>query len=253
LIAVQEFRAFMDDGGYQKKVFWSKEGWSFRSSTRTERPMDWDEQLLFPNCPVTGVSWYEAQAFCTWATLLHRKAGLVYTLPSEAQWEYALRRNIPPGRRFLWGDHLQDGDKAEANWDGCRLRKKSPVGMFADSDSPDGISDMIGNVEEWCADAWIPSHVGRPPDGSSVTNPGENRRVVRGGSTIRVLRLCRPTYRSRTAAQKRYHTIGFRPVRTRLGIPAGRHPAPALNAATASSEGRDMASPAQSAKGADAG
>lgn len=214
-VTVEEYKLFISDDGYVTRDYWTDNAWNWCSENDIKTPGDWEDQLLFPNCPITAISWFEAIAYCQWLTLKN-SSGYIFRLPSETEWEYAVRRGIPSGQRFGWGNILKEGDNAEANWAGCNLRKKSPIGMFPESNTVDGLTDMIGNVEEWCADSWSPSHIGYPEDGTPRVDQYEHRKVVRGGSTIRYLRLCRPTYRSRTSIVKRYHTIGFRPVRIKI-------------------------------------
>lgn len=216
-IIVQEFKEFISDGGYQDSghIFWTEEGWQWRCENEFLAPLDWEEQLLAPNCPVTGISWFEANAYCSWLTSKELREA-VYRLPSEAEWEYAARRGLPPGQRFPWGNSVTPGDKIEANFAWSGLRKKTPVGMFTKCITADGVVDMFGNVEEWCADSWSPDHTHRPKNGKAWRDESVRWRVVRGGSTIRFARLCRPTYRSRIYKDKRYHPVGFRPVRVRV-------------------------------------
>jgi len=212
-ITVQEFEEFVADDGYSQQKLWSVEGWHWHYENNIKAPGDWEEQLLSPNCPVTAISRFEAEAYCRWLTLKASRQDMVYRLPIEAEWEYAARYKVPDGQRFSWGNELNLGDGAEANWAGCNLRKKTPVGMFPKSNTADGIADMIGNVEEWCSDSWSPDHTGYSRDGSVRINECEPRAVVRGGSAIRFSRLCRPTYRSRIFKNRRYNPVGFRPVR----------------------------------------
>jgi formylglycine-generating enzyme required for sulfatase activity len=214
LITVKEFDMFVSDGGYAAaREFWTPDGWEWRLKNNINAPKDWYRQLSFQNCPVSGISWFEAVAYCRWLTSNDLR-NMVYRLPSEAEWEYAARRGLPSNQRFPWGNNLSKGELSEANWDGCNLRKKTPVGMFHKSNTWDGISDMIGNVEEWCADSWSETHLDSPKNGLPRVTPTERGCVVRGGSTIRVSRLCRLTYRSRCIKDNRYETIGFRPVRS---------------------------------------
>jgi formylglycine-generating enzyme required for sulfatase activity len=213
-VTVLEYEAFIRDRGYVTEEFWSRHGWRWRLATDVRSPSDWQEQRHLPNCPVTAVSWFEADAYCNWLQAkLYPRGDVLVRLSSEAQWEYAVRLRIPVGRRFEWGNQLSEGAAAEANWAGCDLRRATPVGMFPPSTTSLGIVDAIGNVEEWCEDRWKADHEGRPQDGRPRQADGEARYVVKGGSTIRFLRLCRPTYRSRCLGDKRYRTIGFRPIR----------------------------------------
>lgn len=211
-ITVQEFEPFMDEG-YQNQKFWTLEGWAWVQKEKINLPLDWDEQKLSPNCPITGTSWYEADAYCNWLTT-NDQLGYVYHLPSEAEWEYVAKRELKPGQHFPWGNNISIGDKVETNFAWSGLRKKTPIGMFWKCVTIDGIFDMFGNVEEWCADKWTPDHQNYPNGDLELKEKGENpRMVVKGGSTIRFSRLCRPTYRSRIRSQSRYPVVGFRPIR----------------------------------------
>lgn len=212
-ITVEEFVRFVDDSGYDEtaKDFWSREGWQWRSRENVSAPKNIETQISTPNCPVTSVSWFEAEAYANWLTANDPRS-MLYRLPSEAEWEFAARHGSW-NTRFPWGNSISSGDIAEANWVGCNIGKVTPVGIFPKSNTPDEITDMIGNVEEWCADSWSNGHRGYPKDGSPRIVPSEEKKVVRGGSTIRVSRLCRPTYRSRCKQENRYGTIGFRLVR----------------------------------------
>jgi len=211
---IHEYQQFIQSEGYHNSALWCQDGWNWRVDNKIYSPANWDNQLLYPNCPVTSISWFEANAYCKWLTLTRTKQGYLYRLPCEAEWEFVARKGIPSTQRFPWGNTINEGDEAELNWGGCNLRKKSPVGMFPLSNSTDGVADMFGNVEEWCGDCWTLSHSDYPRNGVLRNIPGESRKVVRGGSTIRYMRLCRPTYRSKTYAYQRYQTIGFRVVRT---------------------------------------
>lgn len=210
-ITVSEYSEFVQDGGYETLAadLWSTEGWSWKTSLEVVAPLDWADQQTLPNAPVTGVSWFEAMAFAAWLSERESSSELCCRLPSEAQWEFAACRDVPPDRQFPWGSRMTLGSGAEANWAGCFLRHKSPVGMFPKSTTRDGVTDLFGNVEEWCRDHWDSA---APPEWRSDPSSDLHHRVVRGGSTIRFSRLCRPSYRSRILADHRYHTVGFRPV-----------------------------------------
>lgn len=220
-ITVKEFELFISDGGYDDdaREFWLQDGKEWRSKNEIYTPRDWDRQLSFPNCPVSGISWFEAVAYCRWLTSNNELRNVVYQyrLPSEAEWEYAARHGLPSEQRFPWGNDLNEGELSEANWVGCNLHRKTPVGMFPKSNTRDSIADMIGNVEEWCADSWCDTHENYPKNGMPRWISTESGCVVRGGSTIRVSRLCRLAHRSRCNKDGRYETIGFRPVRVLMG------------------------------------
>ena len=76
------FRAFVDDGGYQKQELWSEEGWAWLSQQDVASlPVQCEGEEL-PDHPRVCVTWYEAEAYARW------RGG---RLPTEAEWEYAAR------------------------------------------------------------------------------------------------------------------------------------------------------------------
>lgn len=124
-----------------------------------------DRQIFLDRLPVSGVTWFDADAFC-------RHQGK--RLPSEAEWEKAARGT--EGREFPWGDvwnpeAINAGDNTQ--WeDGI-----APVGTYPGSQSPYGVFDMAGNVWEWVADGYAayPGNIEPDPDF------GSNKKVLRGG------------------------------------------------------------------------
>lgn len=128
--------------------------------------------------PVSGVTWYEAVAYCEW---LSEQSGRTYQLPSEAQWEKSARGT--EGNRFPWGDEMQP---QRCNTD---LKQITPIDAFP-AQSPYGCYDMVGNVREWCSTLWGSSprepdpHLRYPwaDDGrDDLTAAWTTRRVFRGG------------------------------------------------------------------------
>ena len=128
--------------------------------------------------PVGNVTWNDAVEFCNW---LGKKDGQKYSLPTEAQWEFACRA----GSESTWhfGDDkskLQDYD-----WIGpwCD-RKPKRVGQMLPNGF--GIYDLYGNVGEWCLDWHTNGFYGSSPTNDpSVTSPDtwpSNSREVRGGN-----------------------------------------------------------------------
>jgi formylglycine-generating enzyme required for sulfatase activity len=150
------------------------------------------EARLFPGetntdqRPVERVSWDEAMEFCH---RLRQRTGRHYTLPSEAQWEYACRAGTKTP--FHFGETITPelanyyGTYAYANGPtGENRRQTTPVGMFPANSW--GLRDMHGNVWEWCLDHWHGSYEGAPSDGSAWVNQerheNNNKRLLRGGS-----------------------------------------------------------------------
>jgi len=216
-ITVKEFEQFLlEKGSYRNQAYWSPDGLMWAEKEKIYLPLDWDGQMLSPNCPITGVSWYEAEAYCNWLTAKNQ-LDFAYKLPSEAEWEYVAKRGFLPKQHFPWGNDIAIGDAVDANsaWSG--LRKKTPIGMFPNCLTLDGVFDLFGNVEEWCLDKWTPDHRNYPNGDLEEKEKGENpRMIVKGGSTIRFSRLCRPTYRSRIRAESRFPVVGFRVIRRKI-------------------------------------
>jgi len=105
----------------------------------------WDGQAPPPDrldCPITGVTWYQALAYCEW---LSQQTGRRYILPNEAQWEKAARG--PAGTLFPWGNEWQDG---RGNSDPAQI---TPVGQFP-AQNEYNVYDMVGNAREWTLSLW---------------------------------------------------------------------------------------------------
>lgn len=126
--------------------------------------------------PVIMVSWYEANAFCTW---LSQKTGKDIHLPTEAQWEKAARGTGQ--RRYPWGNAAPDCSLANF----CCKDRTDPVGSYPAGVSPYGVHDMAGNVAEWCRDKYRLDYYStspyRNPQGPYYDDLAIYR-VVRGGS-----------------------------------------------------------------------
>jgi formylglycine-generating enzyme required for sulfatase activity len=125
-----------------------------------------------PTNPVENVSWDEAVEFCR---RLSEKTRKIFSLPTEAEWEYACRAGTQT--RFSFGDSgsvLGDYAWYTSNSGG----KTHPVGLK--KPNPWGLYDMHGNVLEWCAD-WYGSYSSGPSTDPQGATSG-NDRVIRGGS-----------------------------------------------------------------------
>lgn len=168
--------------------------------------------------PVCFVTWHDAITFCRW---LSETAKMDYRLPTEAQWEKAAR-----GGLWLDGDHRAaianpaparkfphdraDLSAKEANFGGL-VGSTTPVGAYPAGSSPYGCLDMVGNVSEWCLDAYLPDAYAVLPADEPVAE-GAGLRVVRGGSWRSEPAHARCSNRYFYAPERSSYGIGFRVV-----------------------------------------
>jgi formylglycine-generating enzyme required for sulfatase activity len=137
--------------------------------------------------PAVGMSWHDAQHFVGW---LNWKAGVddLYSMPSEAQWEYAARGGTTTA--FPWGDTLDynygNFGKREQGLGGHVegrdqwMDETSPVASFPANNF--GVYDMHGNIFEWVQDCFEADLANAPVDGSANTNGNCANRVFRSGT-----------------------------------------------------------------------
>jgi formylglycine-generating enzyme required for sulfatase activity len=167
--------------------------------------------------PVEQVSWEDAMEFCR---RLSQHTGRVYTLPSEAQWEYACRAGTttPFHTGATISTKLANFDGREVYLDGekgeYRQQTTDVAGFPA---NPWGLHDMHGNVWEWCADYWHDNYAEAPEDGRAWIDEKVNEindkmslRLLRGGSWGYHPAFCRSAYRNNIHPGLRHYFIGFR-------------------------------------------
>jgi len=202
-ITNSQYKAFMDAGGYSNIDYWTTEGWTWRTIYNVTEPAYWTAEsynsgMAFPNHPVVGVSWYEANAFCNWAGV---------HLPTEAQWEKAAR--YTDARYYPWGS-TWDGSKCNSsdNTPPDTFALSSPVGFFLAGASDYGVYDMAGNASEWCND-WYVSY----PGSSSPFDYTGSSRVLRSASFGSHDNNCRSANRTQFPTSDRYVYTGFRPAK----------------------------------------
>ncbi len=172
------------------------------------------------NRPVENVSWLDAMEFCN---RLSQRTGRTYSLPSEAQWEYACRAGTTTP--FNFGETI--GSEL-ANYDGNYAYADEPKGIYRAQTTPLGmlpanawgLHDMHGNVWEWCQDEWHESYEGAPTDGRAWVDAAEGEKskesamnkLLRGGSWYGIPRFCRSAYRFRIQPVNASYRVGFRVV-----------------------------------------
>ncbi len=175
--------------------------------------------------PVNTVSWLNAQEFCG---RLSRYTKHSYRLPSEAEWEYACRAGTTTPFHFGETIDAQLANYEAQDWEyegkiypgkygegelGENRKQTTPVGSLGAANDF-GLSDMHGNVWEWCEDDWHDSYENAPTDGSAWLDSKNknNEKVLRGGSWSRNPHYCRSAYRNRYNTDDQDFNIGFRVV-----------------------------------------
>ncbi|MBD2115203.1 formylglycine-generating enzyme family protein [Nodosilinea sp. FACHB-141] len=168
------------------------------------------------NRPVERVTWFDAAEFCA---RLSAHTGRQYRLPSEAEWEYACRAGTTTPFHFgeTISSELANYQGSTAYADGPTREdatKTTSIDHFGVANAF-GLSDMHGNVFEWCQDYWHSNYEGAPTDGSAwIEGKDSEQRVCRGGSWFSFPRNCRSASRSnsRPGFVSDYDIIGFRVV-----------------------------------------
>ncbi len=229
-VSVGEFRLFAEATGYRTRAEVEESSWVYDEGSSRMTPRDginWRHDFrgrrARDNSPVLHVDWHDAQAYTLWLT---SQTGQSYRLPSEAEWEYAIRAgSVSP---YWWGDGSPsqpvenltgDGDVSSSgrNWGlafedyGDGHWGPAPAGTF--SANGFGLHDMAGNVSEWLEDCWHDTYVRAPMDGSAWVNPGCEKRVVRGGYWAGRPGQARSAHRFSADSRLRGPRVGFRVAR----------------------------------------
>ena len=190
----QWYEEFIRAGGYENKEYWTNEGKKWLEKNKIKEPQYWNDRTWkCPNAPVIGVSWYEAYAFTRWLTT-QSNDGYEYRLLNEKEWEASASGF--EGRIYPWGN---DWDKNRCNNNETGIDKTSTVGIFKDGNTPEGVTDLSGNLWEWT---------------SSRYDENKDPRVLRGGSWRTHGLNCRCANRYWGNPGRRYYNIGFRCART---------------------------------------
>ena len=230
-VTVGEFRGFVEASGYRTEAERDVGTGCFTQEIMDRNSWGWTPGRSWRNLeyaveegqPVVCVSWNDARAYAAW---LGSETGASYRLPSESEWEYAVRA----GTRTRY--HFGDAEERLCDYGNVAARTKLPNGRTwpnraecedgavyptaAGSYRPNafGLHDMHGNVWEWVEDCWNGSYMGARTDGSAWLRGDCSARVLRGGSWDNNPGDLRAAYRSRIAPVDRYGSVGFRVART---------------------------------------
>ena len=225
----RQYRQFVQAKGYDRREFWSDDGWAWRTGTWDSKAPDYLKDWLKgrppekrgepfywhnlkwnnPLAPVVGVSWFEAEAYCNW---LSKELGKPIRLPTEEEWERAARHT--DGREYPWGNTFDRNrlscaefwaGKDDLDWSkwyqekGYEVGTTTVVGQFLEGYSQAGISDLAGNVWDWTGSWYEDQKVNRVLRGGSWTG---NSYGARCATRIRLVpgnfdssvgfRLCSP-------------------------------------------------------------
>lgn len=168
--------------------------WEY-DATGGKRPPSQDNQ------PVIYVTWDDAVSYCQW---LSQKTGKNFTLPTEAQWEYAARDTADKTDSYIRANNIDDiaWDKNNSGGQTQAVGQKKGNGF--------GIYDMKGNVWEWCLDRFDAGYYkvspAENPQGSAVGT----ERVIRGGGYLNSPNECLIETRTHDDPTSHVSDRGFR-------------------------------------------
>lgn len=227
---VADFAQFVKATGYRslatrrgRSTVYDERGGAMSEHSGVDWRSDHAGNPAGPALPVVHVAFEDAEAYVAW---LSAQTGQRYRLPSEAEFEYALRGGRTEA--YAWGDGGPTRVMGNLTGDGDQSRLKrrwsnaikgysdghwGPAPVRSYPAEPFGTFDLVGNVSEWVQDCWHDSYRRAPADGTPWVNPGCEERVIRGASWASTLDRARSAYRQSTLSATTHARLGLRVVR----------------------------------------
>ncbi|WP_332670950.1 SUMF1/EgtB/PvdO family nonheme iron enzyme [Aromatoleum sp.] len=165
------------------------------------------DDAAMKNAPARDLSWNDARQYVQW---LSKTTGKSYRLPTEAEWEYAVRGGT--ATRYWWGAQMAPG-KANCKDCGEPWNQDGPANVGSFAPNPYGLYDLNGSVWEWVADCWHSTYKGAPDDGRAWDEANCRARVIRGGSWREGADYMLASTRFKYDASVRHSQNGFRVAR----------------------------------------
>jgi ergothioneine biosynthesis protein EgtB len=208
LVTNQEYCAFIDAGGYQNPQYWLADGWTWVQKNNITGPLYWQTESqnngqqryefrltgygkLHPNQPVTHISFYEANAYASWAGK---------RLPTEYEWEVASKKREIKGT-FAESESFHP------------LQVISSTSEIKESYPDDGMKQLFGDCWQWTQSTYSPYPGFKISEGAVGEYNGKfmcNQMVLRGGSCATPKDHVRSTYRNFFYPQDRWQFTGIR-------------------------------------------
>jgi sulfatase modifying factor 1 len=196
-------RVWVDSFGLAKFPVTNAEYRIFVEEAQITPPPFWSEAMFAdPEQPVVGVNWDEATTYCRWLSQRVRKR---FRLPSEAEWERAVRGELADAL-YPWGDE----PPGQRPYPGYDLKTGGPQKVGANAPNDFGLYDMSEGVHEWCSDYYDASYYRYAPERNPPGPDLGKRRVSRGGSWRHQIKFSRCAARSSLPPSFKYADYGFR-------------------------------------------
>lgn len=207
-----DWMQFMEDDGYRTATLWLSDGWTRCQQEQWQAPLYWHKrddqwhqfglnglQPVQPDAPVCHISYFEADAFASWANA---------RLPREQEWEYAAQ-NTPVSGNFLEQHRWRPAPKLEP---GAQNPQDTHINSeIAGNQSP--LLQLYGDVWEWTQSPYTAYPGFKPATGAVGEYNGKfmcGQFVLRGGSCVTPQLQVRPTYRNFFYPHQRWQFSGLR-------------------------------------------